>query len=148
MQSDTTVDGLRLLVLDANAEVRSALQRALSLEPAVGDVFVPQGVRVDELAPVLATHDPHAVLIDPRGMPDVFAKLLSLRRQSNSFVVVAHVAWVDLAEEAEALTAGCALYCLKGMRSRELVRRISEAVARTLPAARWATAGTASRRSG
>jgi len=121
--------GLRLAILDPNAQVRTALERRLTEDDRVAAVASAGIDSIDALG-LIADQDPHVVLIDPRGNggTELLAALLQRRLESRRFIIAVHVSYRDAAEEAALLSVGCSLYLLKGLRSRTLVDTLLSAL--------------------
>lgn len=136
-------DGLRIAVIDANAQVRSALERRLGEDPRVADVLALD--HSPETLTSIRNHDPHVVLIDPRAPetdPDDFVLPVALQKPAGvpSYVVVVHVTYHSVAEELAAKMAGADLYCLKGLKTPVLIDLLMATVCRCLPPERWPAA--------
>lgn len=142
----TSSGGLRIAIIDSNADVRRALERRLREDPRVGCVSA------FDYAPGVAerarAYQPHAILIDPRlpggasssaTMPEAFEQ----RRPERAYVVVVHVSFHRAAEESAMKAAGADVYCLKGMPASTLVGLLIDTVRRRLPVERWPAAARA-----
>jgi DNA-binding NarL/FixJ family response regulator len=129
---------VRILVMDPNERVRNALVRRLAEESAVQSAHALESTDPQEVNAALDAHDPHVVLIDPRGgCREVLDVILARRNGSKRFVLAIHVAYGDEAEEAELTSSKPALYVLKGLKTAQLLARLREAAGRDLPPSRW-----------
>jgi DNA-binding NarL/FixJ family response regulator len=135
-------EGLRIAIVDPNEEVLHALKRRLTAQREVSAVAA---LPLLGLAPeVIDGLDPHAVLVDVRGNSvagaEALAEIFALPSRADRFIVAAHVALVDVRQEAHLLAAGCELYLPKGLWTADLVGRLSAAIQQRLPPSRWPAA--------
>lgn len=118
---------IRCAVFDCNDAVREALRRRLAADPRIAAVSVEGSPKETEVARIVQSMMPDAVLIDGhtgRGLRSTLAVLLCLRRTLPYFVIAAHVARQNDDEERALLASGCDLYLLKGLRTKQLIDRV------------------------
>lgn len=135
-----TATALRILILDDNVRVRDALARRLTDDPGVEKAAAVDMSTVTSVPSIIAEHDPHVVLIDPRGgdrSRDVLDEVMRERSRTERFVVAVHVSYRDELEESSLGGGTPALYVLKGMKTGDLLARLMIAARNQLHSSRW-----------
>lgn len=126
---------LRILLVDDHQEAREALVLRLSSEPQVEVVGHTADI-VDALA-MVASRQPHAVLIDPRRQDgagiDAIARLAQVDVPVRP-LIAAHASYFDADQWLRARRAGAHDWILKQFDVDALVRRLAQAIARDLKA--------------
>jgi DNA-binding NarL/FixJ family response regulator len=138
MEAEAQPHPLRLLLVDDHERARQALVRRLAAEPLVR--VVGHTADVAEAHVLIASHEPHVALIDPRRRDgrglDAIAAVAGTSHPARPLVAV-HASYYDSEEWLRAKSAGAHEWVLKQFDVHALIVRLTDAIRRNLPPERW-----------
>jgi DNA-binding NarL/FixJ family response regulator len=123
-QLETDVSpGLRIVLIDHHAEVRSGLARSLRTDRRVAGLA--DAADVEQARPLIDAGSQQVVLIDPGKWEGTgrnsLRTLIQLRDRSAWFLIALHVTHAEDRHLAEAREMGADAHLLKGLRTGDLV---------------------------